>query len=254
MTYKTMLNERNVENSIKGVSELLQNSKVPWSSIEILLLSIPQIHRKNWGPIHPKSTETEMTTNPMKIAVLDHRNEDMLAFFVKFGVYIDTMWQGVCRTFGGQRTEIRALTGLSCAIAQNNFKLVTKFVHFGADINMKIPCYSYFNGNWHEYFTTPLLTAIELSTFEMVDTLLNFGAKSELRVQTAAGGQLDAETLAEQRQDLSIIQTLQNQNKKLLSLKELSRFSIRSHLKNPCPHLLQNVCLPKTLINYLCFN
>ena len=116
---------------------------------------------------------------------------------------------------------------------------------------MKIPCYSYYNEKWHEYFTTPLLTSIEMSKSEIVQDILNFGADTKMIAKTSHGGDLDAETLADQRQDFSIIEVLQLNLKKTRTLKELCRFCIRNQL---CVQYYEPLHLPTSLIFYLRFS
>ena len=85
--------------------------------------------------------EPELPNNPLKIAVIDLKSVKMVEFLIENGLYVDTLWQGVCRTFAGQRFEIRGLTPLSCALARNDRKMVKKLVQLGANVDMKIPCY-----------------------------------------------------------------------------------------------------------------
>ena len=111
--------------------------------------------------------------------------------------------------------------------------------------------HSYYNEKWHGYFTTPLLTSIEMSNAQTVEEILNYGANIKMVAKTSHGGDLDAITLADQRQDFSIIEVLQSNLKETRSLKELCRFCIRNHLSTqnygPLP-------LPHCLINYLRFS
>ena len=86
-------------------------------------------------------SEPELPNNPLKLAVIDIKSIQMVEFLIENGLFADALWQGVCRTFGGQRFEIRGLTSLSCAIARNDRKMVKKLVQLGANVNMKIPCY-----------------------------------------------------------------------------------------------------------------
>ena len=60
-----------------------------------------------------------------------------MEFLILNGLYVDTLWQGVCRTFGGQRFEIRGLTSLSCALARNDSKMVKKLIQLGKDTKWK---------------------------------------------------------------------------------------------------------------------
>ena len=86
-------------------------------------------------------SEPELPNNPLKLAVIDIKSIQMVEFLIENGLFADALWQGVCRTFGGQRFEIRGLTSLSCALARNDRKMVKKLVQLGANVNMKIPCY-----------------------------------------------------------------------------------------------------------------
>ena len=86
-------------------------------------------------------SEPELPNNPLKLAVIDIKSVQMVEFLIENGLFADALWQGVCRTFGGQRFEIRGLTSLSCALARNDRKMVKKLVQLGANVNMKIPCY-----------------------------------------------------------------------------------------------------------------
>ena len=51
------------------------------------------------------------------------------------------------------------------------------FRFLGSDINMILPSYSYFDGKWHEYESTPILVAIETGQVDTVKLVLQFGAK-----------------------------------------------------------------------------
>ena len=125
---------------------------------------------------------------------------------------------------------------------------IMKLKHILIDIK---PMYSYYNEKWHGYFTTPLLTSIEMSTAQTVQEILNYGANIKMIAKTSHGGDLDAITLADQRQDFSIIEVLQSNLKETKSLKELCRFCIRNHLSTQNCGSLQ---LPHCLINYLKFS
>jgi ankyrin repeat protein len=169
----------------------------------------------------------------------------------------------VCQNYCGQRVEIRGLNALSTAIARNNANLITKLMQLGANINLKLPCYSYFNNEWHPYHTTPLLTAVEMSRADILQLVLNFGAKTKQVELTAAGGEIGANILAEQRQDQSVIQILEKHEKQLISLKQLCRYTIRHKIitatdtniiKNNNNYQCFNMLpLPTKLINYLKF-
>ena len=111
--------------------------------------------------------------------------------------------------------------------------------------------YSYYDEKWHGYFTTPLLTSIEMSNAQTVQEILNYGANIKMIAKTSHGGDLDAVTLADQRKDFSIIEVLQSNLKKTRSLKELCRFCIRNNLSTQNYDSLQ---LPNCLINYLKFS
>ena len=143
---------------------------------------------------------------------------------------------------------------MTSAIARNDLKMVEKLVQLGANVNMVIPCYSYFNKSWHSYFTSPLLTAVEMARTEVVMAVLNFGAKINMVVKTAAKGELDAETLAEQRQDFSVINGLKRHKRTLLSLKEMCRFEIRHQLISLKNYkYIEELPVPNPVINYLKF-
>ena len=194
-----------------------------------------------------------MPNNPLKVAVNEVKSVKMVEFLVENGVFVDTIWQGVCRTFAGQRFEIRGLSSLSCALVRNDRIMVEKLVQLNANVNMKIPCYSFFNEKWHEYYTTPLLTSIEMSNAQIVNDILNFGANIKMVALTSSGGELDAITLAEQRQDFSIIKVLQTNLKKMWTLKELCRFCIRNQLSKQNSPDYDSLRMPNALIDFLQF-
>ena len=122
-------------------------------------------------------------------------------------------------------------------------------------MNILIPCYSYFNGKWHLYYSTALLTAVEMAREDTVKLVLSFGAKVKQLAATAAGGQLDAETLAEQRQDFSVMKVLKLHKNKCFSLKELCRFNIRHSVINEGQQYkkIDTLPLPLIMIEYLKF-
>lgn len=238
---------------IDEVCKLLLEHPPNWTMIDKCTSKIDNLRRKNWGPVHPDSQELVLRTNPLKVAVMEAKSTKMLEILIKNGLDVDALWQGVCRTYGGQRVELRGLTSLTCALARNDLKMVTKLVQLGADVNMQIPCYSYFNGEWHEYFTSPLLTAVELSKAETVELILRYGAKITMTCKTTAGGDLDAQTLAEFRQDYSILNVIESHGKQMLDLKELCRFVIRNNLTKKSSSDYEKLNIPVSLTQYLKF-
>ena len=55
--------------------------------------------------------------------------------------------------------------------------------------------YSYYDEKWHGYFTTPLLTSIEMSNAQTVQEILNYGANIKIIAKTSHGGDLGAKYL-----------------------------------------------------------
>ena len=55
--------------------------------------------------------------------------------------------------------------------------------------------HSYYNEKWHGYFTTPLLTSIEMSNAQTVQEILNYGANIKIIAKTSHGGDLGAKYL-----------------------------------------------------------
>ena len=92
-----------------------------------------------------------------------------------------------------------------------------------------------------------------MSNAQTVEDILNFGAKIKMVAKTSSGGDLDAETLADQRQDFSIIKVLKNHQKKVLTLKELCRISIRTKLSTQNVPQYDMLQIPHCLTDYLKF-
>ena len=55
--------------------------------------------------------------------------------------------------------------------------------------------YSFYDEKWHGYFTTPLLTSIEMSTAQTVQEILNYGANIKTIAKTSHGGDLGVKYL-----------------------------------------------------------
>ena len=239
---------------INAICDELKSEKVNFETLKSLCSVLPNKGRRHWGAIKPENEEPNMTSNPLKVAVMDTKNVQNVKYLIcELGFCVDAQWAGVCRTFA-QRAEIRGLTSLTTAVALNHAEMVKVLLRLGADINMKIPCYSYFNGKWHEYFTSPLLTAVELAKAETVKLLFDFGAKIQ-NVPTAHGGEINAQVLAEQRQDFSVIKVIETDLKTFKSLKNMCRFTIRNSLCQNQNYLkISQLKLPPVLISYLRFD
>ena len=93
-----------------------------------------------------------------------------------------------------------------------------------------------------------------MSNAETVEDILNFGAKIKMIAKTSSGGDLDALTLAEQRQDFSVIKVLQSYQKKVWTLKEICRFSIRNQLVSKSVSKYNSLQIPQCLTEYLKFS
>ena len=215
------------------ICDLLLTVPVQWCQIKMQLSKLDQINRLHWGPIDPKSTLSKVDRNPLQVAVLEIQSPKALKFLVDHGFHVDSLWQGVCHAFGGQRVEIRGLSCLTCAIARNDMAMIEMLIQLGANVNMEVPCYSYFNANWHPYFMTPLITAVEMACkAETVEMLMKYGA------------------------DTSYIDSSKIETRLLpRTLKEWCRFAIRHQLivvSKQYKHL-QDLKLPKPMINYLKF-
>ena len=235
---------------LEEVCDLINDQNCNLAKLKILISKLPNLDRKTWGPLRPDSQEPILVRNPLQVAVMEAKSVKMVTFLVQNGFFVDALWQGVCRTFAGQRIEIRGLNSLSCAIARHDVKMVQTLVQLGADVNLQIPCYSFYNGAWHYYYTTPLLTSVEMSNSQIVQTLFKLGANLKLRAVTSAGGELDCMTLAEQRQDFSILKALQKESRKLKSLQDLCRIQLRSQIQFQSLDFLQ---ISNCLIDYLKF-
>ena len=244
-------NSEEEKQKIKAICDELKQDKPDFQHLKQLCRVLPNPDRRHWGAIEPNWKEPNMTTNPLKVAVMDTKSIQSVKFLIKeMGFCVDAQWAGVCRTFA-QRAEIRGLTSLTTAVALNHSDMVVTLLKLGADINMNIPCYSYFNGKWHEYFTSPLLTAVELAKASTVNLLLDFGAKIQ-NVPTAHGGEINARVLAEQRQDLSVIKVIEQHLKSMKSLKNLCRFTIRNEVcRNRNYDQISQLKLPPIMISYL---
>ena len=241
------------KSKIKAICDELKRDEPDFDQLKLLCSVLPNADRRHWGAIEPNWTEPNMTTNPLKVAVMETKSIKSVEFCIKeLGFCVDAQWAGVCRTFA-QRAEIRGLTSLTTAVALNHADMVITLLKLGADINMTIPCYSYFNGQWHEYFTSPLLTAVELAKASTVKLLLDLGAKIQ-NVPTAHGGEINAQVLAEQRQDFSVIKVIEQHLKSMQSLKNLCRFTIRDVVcRNRQYPKISCLKLPPILISYLSF-
>ena len=145
---------------------------------------------------------------------------------------------------------------------RNSRSLLLKLVHatfrfLGSDINIILPSYSYFDGKWHEYESTPLLVAIETGQVDTVKLVLQFGAKLKMTIRTLNDGEQMVETVASRRHNNhSMKNTLQNNSKNCYTLKELSRFAIRHQIIHTAKkyHLINELKLPTTLIEFIKFN
>ena len=122
---------------------------------------------------------------------------------------------------------------------------------------MILPSYSYFDGKWHEYESTPILVAIETGQVDTVKLVLQFGAKLKMTIRTLNDGEQMVETVASRRHNNhSMKNTLQNHSNYCFTLKELSRFAIRHQIIHRAKKYYQidELKLPTTLIEFIKFN
>ena len=122
---------------------------------------------------------------------------------------------------------------------------------------MILPSYSYFDGKWHEYESTPILVAIETGQVDTVKLVLQFGAKLKMTIRTLNDGEQMVKTVASRRHNNhSMKNTLQNHSNHCYTLKELSRFAIRHQIIHTAKkyHQINELKLPVTLIEFIKYN